>query len=132
MYLAARNEHLQKKLFSFKKKKDCNCDRFGLNYRLSGLWEKVKRSFVNSIHKHILYGVKPNIVFLLKVNIKNLLNVLTSKKNRYDKFSKGFTLKHKCIHKLQKNKSKYKILNSSLDTVDLENQILNCFKKLEK
>ena len=139
LYLAARNEHLQKKIIpALKKRKIVICDRFTdstIAYQVYG--KKVKRSFVNSIHKHILYGVKPNIVFLLKVNIKKSIKRinLRGKKNRYDKFSKGFYSKaqNAFIKIAKKNKSKYKILNSSLDTVDLENQILKIvLKKLEK
>tara|TARA_Y100000590_G_scaffold388811_1_gene463451 strand:- start:58 stop:705 length:648 start_codon:yes stop_codon:yes gene_type:complete len=139
LYLAARNEHLQKKIIpALKKRKIVICDRFidsTIAYQVYG--KKVKRSFVNSIHKHILSGIKPNIVFLLKVDIKKSIKRinLRGKKNRYDKFSKNFYSKaqNAFIKIAKNNKSKYKILNSSLDTVDLENLILKIvLKKLDK
>ena len=35
---------------------------------LSSLRKKVDINFINNIHKKILNGVKPNLVFILKVN----------------------------------------------------------------
>ena len=56
LYLAARNEHLKDKIIpALKSKKIVICDRFidsTLAYQVDG--KKVNKSFVDSIHKHIL------------------------------------------------------------------------------
>ena len=31
--------------------------------------EKVNKNFINLIHKYILHGTKPDLVFVLKVNL---------------------------------------------------------------
>ena len=68
LYLAARNEHIKNKIFpSLKKKKVVICDRFidsTLAYQVYG--KKINLDFVNSIHKLILNGLKPNLTFILK------------------------------------------------------------------
>ena len=65
---------------------------------LTQLWpirfmEKSKKKFINSIHKIILGKIKPDIVFILKVNL-NISRKRVNKrknKNRYDKFLRNFT-----------------------------------------
>ena len=70
--MAARNEHIKNKIKpALLKKQIVICDRFTdstLAYQVYG--KKVDINFINNIHKKILSGVKPNIVFILKVSEK--------------------------------------------------------------
>ena len=70
LYLAARNEHVKNKIKpALLKKKIIICDRFidsTLAYQVYG--KKVKINFINNIHKVILSGIKPDLVFVLKVS----------------------------------------------------------------
>ncbi len=129
LYLAARNEHIQKIIEpALKKKKIVICDRFvdsTIAYQVSG--KIVKQSFINNIHSEIL-KVKPNLTFVLKVNINKSLKRLKKRKvkNRYDKFSKSFYIKaQKAFLKIaKKNKKKYYILDNSTDSKETEKTIL--------
>jgi len=73
LYLAARNEHVKNKIKpALNKKKVVICDRFTdstIAYQVDG--KKVDINFINNIHKKILEGIKPNIVFILKVSSKS-------------------------------------------------------------
>jgi len=139
LYLAARNEHVQNKIKkSISKKKIIICDRFidsTLAYQVYG--KGINKKFVDLIHKQILRKIKPNITFLLKVNINKSLERLKKrkKKNRYDKFSKNFYIKaQKSFVKIAKrNKNSHIILESSSDNQKLEKEILNIvLKKIRK
>ena len=131
LYLAARNEHIQNKIkYAISKKKIIICDRFidsTMAYQVYG--KKVEKGLVDSIHKYILKNIKPDITFLLKVNISSALKRLKKrkKKNRYDKFSKKFYIDaQKAFVKIsKKNRNKYHIFDNSLDNTNLENDILN-------
>ena len=82
LYLAARNEHIKTKINpALLKKKIVICDRFTdstLAYQVYG--KKVDRRLVDSVHKCILGNIKPDITFILKVNISKALNRLKKKK----------------------------------------------------
>ena len=97
LYLAARNEHVKNKIKpAISKRKIIICDRFidsTLAYQVYG--KGVNKALVDSVHKHILEGIKPDLTFLLKVNISKAMNRLKNRKrkNRYDKFSKSFYIK---------------------------------------
>ena len=73
LYLASRNEHIKNKIKpALLRKKIVICDRFTdstLAYQVHG--KKVNQKFIDNIHKKILNGVKPNIVFILKVSAKS-------------------------------------------------------------
>ena len=134
LYLAARNEHIKNKIKpALKKRKVVICDRFvdsTIAYQVYG--KKVDINFINNIHKKILQGIKPNIVFLLKVDdsvsSKRLLKRRT--KNRYDNFSKSFYRKaQQSFIKLSKNKKNYFLLNSSKNDNRLEMQIYKIVRK---
>ena len=116
LYLAARNEHIINKIKpALKKKEIVICDRFTdstLAYQVYG--KKVKRSFIDHIHKFVLRGIKPNLTFILKVSDKSSNLRLKKRKttNRYDNFSKSFYSKaQKSFLKIAKNKKNYHILN---------------------
>jgi len=134
LYLAARNEHIKNKIKpALKKKQIVICDRFTdstIAYQVYG--KKVDINFINNIHKKILDGVKPNIVFVLKVSEKISRHRLKKRKtkNRYDNFPQSFYNKaQKSFIKISKNKKNYYILNSSLNDNSLEKKIYNIVNK---
>tara|TARA_Y100000590_G_scaffold372612_1_gene435769 strand:+ start:4023 stop:4691 length:669 start_codon:yes stop_codon:yes gene_type:complete len=138
LYLAARNEHIRNKIKpAISKKKIVICDRFTdstLAYQVYG--KAVNRSFVNSIHKHILKNITPNLTFVLKVKISKALKRLKKrkKKNRYDKFSKNFynKVQRSFIKIAKSNKKRYIVLDSSVDTPKTEKIIYEKFMKVYK
>ena len=128
LYLASRNEHIKNMILpAIKSKKVVICDRFidsTFSYQVYG--KKVKKDFIKNIHKIILRGIKPDITFLLKVDINKSLKRLKKRKvkNRYDKFSKNFYVNaQKNFLKISKNKRKYYVLDSTRDDKNLENKI---------
>ena len=137
LYLAARNEHIKNKIIpALVKKKVVICDRFidsTIAYQVHG--KKVDINFINNIHKKILRGVTPNIVFVLKVSKDSSRKRLKNRKtrNRYDNFSQSFYNRaQKSFIKLAENKKNYFILNSSLNNNSLEKKIFNIAKKYLK
>ena len=134
LYLAARNEHIKNKIKpALLKKKIVICDRFvdsTIAYQVYG--KKVDIKFIQNIHKKILEGIKPNIVFILKVSKKISRNRLKKRKNknRYDNFAQSFYTKaQNSFIKIAKNKKNYYILNSSSNDDTLEHQIFDIIKK---
>ena len=135
LYLAARNEHIENKIRpAIFKKKIIICDRFidsTLAYQVYG--KGVNKKLVDSVHKYILGDIKPDLTFILTVNITKALQRLNKrkKKNRYDKFSKNFYIKvqNAFIKIAKKNKKRYFILDNSTDSQDIEKIILNKFMK---
>ena len=131
LYLAARNEHIEKKLKpAIFKKKIVICDRFidsTLAYQVYG--KGVSKNLVDSIHKYILGSIKPDLTFVLKVNISKALLRLKKrrKKNRYDKFSKNFYTKvqNAFIKIAKKNTKRYCIVDNSKDSIKAESIILD-------
>ncbi len=139
LYLAARNEHVQNKIKkAASKKKIVICDRFvdsTLAYQVYG--KGVEKSFINSIHKIILKKIKPDITFVLKVNLSKAFKRLKKRKNknRYDKLSKKFysTAQKAFVKIANKNKNKYYIFDNSKDDKNLEKDIFNIvISKLKK
>tara|TARA_Y100000590_G_scaffold460395_1_gene619577 strand:- start:2367 stop:3014 length:648 start_codon:yes stop_codon:yes gene_type:complete len=130
LYLASRNEHVVNKIMpAISKKKIIICDRFidsTLAYQVYG--KGVTKNLVDSVHKYILGKLKPDITFLLKVNISKALDRLKKRKiiNRYDKFSKKFyvNVQKYFIKIAKKNKKRYFILDNSTDSRDIEKVIL--------
>ena len=135
LYLAARNEHIEKKLKpALFKKKIIICDRFidsTLAYQVYG--KGVNKSLVDSVHKYILGSIKPDLTFVLKANISKAMQRLKKRKkiNRYDKFSKNFYDKvQKAFLKIAKtDKKKYIIIDNSLDTPETQKIIFKRFIK---
>ena len=136
LYLAARNEHIEKKLKpAILKKKIIICDRFidsTLAYQVYG--KGVYKGLVDSVHKYILGNIKPDLTFILKVKISKALQRLKNRKrkNRYDKFSKNFYIKvqNAFIKIANKNKRRYFIIENSKDSKETEKVILNKFMKV--
>ncbi len=137
LYLGARNEHVKNVIKpALTKKKIIICDRFTdstIAYQVYG--KKVKKSFIDHIHKYILSGIKPNITFILKVSPLAAKKRLKKRKvkNRYDKFSQSFYSKaQNSFLKIAKNKKKYIILNSSNNDNLIEKKIFKIISKLLK
>jgi len=133
LYLAARNEHVQNIIRpAISKKKIVICDRFidsTLAYQVFG--KGVSKNLVDSIHKSILGSIKPDLTFVLKVNISKALQRLKKrkKKNRYDKFSKNFYIRvqNAFIKIARKNAKRYCIVDNSEDSTKTESVILDKF-----
>ena len=135
LYLAARNEHVENKIRpAIKKKKIIICDRFIDSTSAYQIYGKgVNKTFINSIHKHILKGLRPDLTFILIIKISKAMERLKRRKNknRYDKFSKNFYDKvQKAFIKIAKtNTKRYIILDNSKDSPEVEKII---FKKITK
>ena len=127
LYLAARSENINN-LKKFYKKKVIIIDRFTdstLAYQHYGLGVNLK--LIKQINNYILKNFKVDFTFLNIVNKKNMLSRLKKRKNlnRYDKFDYNFYSKvQKGFIKLSnKNKSKYKIIDSN-DDIKLNKAII--------
>ncbi len=134
LYLAARNEHVINKILpALKKKEVVICDRFidsTMAYQAYG--KKVDFNLINNIHKVILKGLKPNIVFILKVSTNSSKKILLKRrtKNRYDNFPQSFYTKaQKSFLKIAKNKKNYFVMDSSKNDDNLEKKIFNIVSK---
>ena len=120
LYFASRNELIHKVLIpSFKKKKIIICDRFTDStyaYQVCGFG--VKKLLVNIVHKVILNNIKPDLTFVLKVNVNTALKRVTKrgKKNRYDKFSRIFysKIQNAFLKIANRNRNKYLIIETIL------------------
>ena len=136
LYLSARNEHLEKTIKpAIFKKKIIICDRFfdsTLAYQVYG--RGVNKSLVDFVHKKILKNIKPNLTYILKLNIEKAFQRLKKRKNinRYDKFPQKFYQKvQRAFIKIAKtNKQKYVVLNTSEDTLETEKIIFKKFIKV--
>ena len=136
LYLAARNEHIEKTIKpAIFKKKIIICDRFfdsTLAYQVYG--KGVNKSLVDFVHKKILNNIKPNLTYILKLNIEKAFQRLKKRKNinRYDKFPQKFYQKvQRGFIKIAKtNKKKYVVLNTSEDTLETEKIIFKKFIKI--
>ena len=134
LYLAARNEHVKFRIKpALKLNKVVICDRFvdsTTAYQVYG--KKVNENFISGIHKHILNGVKPNIVFVLKVSYISAKKRLLKRKskNRYDNLGNAFYNKaQKSFLKIANRKKNYYILDSSDNDNTLEKKIFEIVKK---
>ena len=133
LYLAARNEHVQNIIRpAISKKKIVICDRFidsTLAYQVFG--KGVSKNLVDSIHKFVLGSIKPDLTFVLKINISKALQRLKKrkKKNRYDKFSKNFytRVQNAFIKIAKKNTRRYCIVDNSEDSTKTERIIFDKF-----
>ena len=136
LYLAARNEHIEKTIKpAIFKKKIIICDRFfdsTLAYQVYG--KGVNKSLVDFVHKKILNNIKPNLTYILKLNIEKAFQRIKKRKNinRYDKFPQKFYQKvQRAFIKIAKtNKKKYVVLDTSEDTLETEKIIFKKFIKI--
>ena len=133
LYLAARNEHINNKIYPYiKRKYIVICDRFidsTIAYQVYG--KKVSSSFINNIHKVILKKIKPDITFVLRVKKESFLKRLKKRKtkNRYDNFPVKFYIKaQNSFLKISNKKKNYIVLDSSENTPILQKKILEIVK----
>ena len=135
LYLAARNEHIKNKIKpAIQKSNVVICDRFidsTIAYQVYG--KKVDKSLVNFIHNKILKKIKPDLTFILKVNLNKAMKRIKRRKNnnRYDRFPVSFYKKvqNSFLKIGRSNKKRYIILDNSKDNNDIEMII---FKKCLK
>ncbi len=135
LYLAARNEHIKNKVKKLLSKKCIViCDRFidsTTAYQVYG--KGVNKKLIDTVHKYILGNIKPDLTFILKVNVSKALSRLNKRKvkNRYDKFSKHFytQVQKAFINIAKKNKKRCILLDSSKDNDEVENIIYKKFIK---
>ena len=136
LYLAARNEHIINRIKpAILKRKIIICDRFidsTIAYQVYG--KGVNKNLVDSVHKYVLGNIRPDLTFVLKVNISAALRRLKKRiqKNRYDKFSKKFYVRaqNAFIKIAKKNKNKYFVLDNSRDSDETEKIILKKFNEV--
>ena len=137
LYLAARNEHIKNKIKpALKKGQIVICDRFiDSTYAYQVYGKKVKKTFIDNIHKVILDGIKPDLTFVLKVSSKSSISRLKKRRttNRYDNFSKSFYNKaQKAFLNIAKNKKNYYVFDSSSNSNVLENKIFKTINAILK
>jgi len=138
LYLAARNEHVIDKIKpALLKRKIIICDRFidsTLAYQVYG--KGVNKNLVDCVHRFILRDLKPDLTFVLKVNISKAIKRLNKrkKKNRYDKFSKSFYIKaqNAFLRISRKNKKRYVVLDNSNDNNKIDKIIFEKFIRMYK
>ena len=106
------------------------CDRFTdstLAYQVYG--KGVNRKLVDKIHSYILDNFKPNLTYILKVNLNKSFQRMKKRKsmNRYDKFSKKFynKVQNAFISIAKKNSKRYVVIDNSQDTDQTEKNIYN-------
>ena len=134
LYLAARSENIEL-IKKYYKKKIILIDRFTdstIAYQHYGFGVDLK--LINLINNHLLKKFKVDYTFLNIVNYKNMIRRLKLRKslNRYDKFNSRFyqNVQKGFLKLANKNKKKYKIINSNLDIKINENLIIQSIKKL--
>jgi dTMP kinase len=134
LYLAARSEniHMLKKYY---KKKIILIDRFidsTIAYQHYGFG--VNLNFINYLNSFILKDFKVDYTFINTVSKTNMIKRLKLRKslNRYDKFDSKFYEKVQkgFLQLANKNKKKYKVINSNLDIDYNQDLVLQVVKKL--
>ena len=136
LYLAARSENIEKVIKKNYKKKIILLDRFTdstIAYQHYGMG--LDKTLINKINKILLNNIKPNLVFLNLINMKNVRYRLYRRKNknRYDKFDINFYKKVQIgFIKLSKNKSNYVIIDSNKNLSHNKKKALESIKKLIK
>ena len=135
LYLAARNENIEKIIKKNINKKVILIDRFidsTLAYQHYGMG--INLSFIKTVNNFLLGGIKPNFTFLNIVNKKNLKSRLAKRKNlnRYDKFKLNFYSKAQSgfIKLSQINKKKYLKIDSNIDITINKKIIISKIDKL--
>ena len=138
LYLASRNEHINEFLSpALKKNKIIICDRFiDSTEAYQSYGRGINKSLINFLHKFIIRDIKPNITFLLKLNVTKAFKRMNKRKikNRYDQFSKKFYQKvqNGFINISKRKKRKFVVLDTSIDTKETENIIFKNIMKLLK
>ena len=120
-------------MINLKNKKVVICDRFTdstLAYQVYG--KKVKKNFIDFIHKFIIKNIKPNLTFILKVSTQSSKKRLRKRKtkNRYDNLPQSFyNNAQKSFLRIARNKKNYIVLDSSSNNNILEKKIFEIVSK---
>tara|TARA_A100000164_G_C21708275_1_gene676895 strand:+ start:240 stop:857 length:618 start_codon:yes stop_codon:yes gene_type:complete len=136
LYLAARNENIEKIIKKNYKKKIILIDRFidsTIAYQHYGMGINLK--FIKIINNFLLTNIKINFTFLNIVNNKNLKIRLKKRKklNKYDKFNISFYNKaQKGFLNISKNSKNYQVVDSNKNINTNEKIILKRIYKLIK
>ena len=134
LYIASRNENVNKILSKNYNKKVILIDRFiysTIAYQHYGMGIDFK--FINLLNKIVLKNIKPTHIFLHIVSISNMNKRLKVRKNnnRYDKFDKKFYNRvQKGFIKMMKTKNNVTIINSDNLIENNTNKIINKIKNL--
>ena len=134
LYLAARNENINKIIKKNYKKKVILIDRFidsTVAYQHYGMGIDLK--IINLINNYLMKGIKIRYTFLNTVSIKNLKKRLNKRKNlnKYDRFNRIFYNQvQKGFISLANKKSKYLIVNSNNDINYNKKMIINKIEKI--
>lgn len=134
LYIASRNENVNKILSKNYNKKVILIDRFiysTIAYQHYGMGIDFK--FINLLNKIVLKNIKPTHIFLHIVSISNMNKRLKVRKNnnRYDKFDKKFYNRvQKGFIKMLKTKNNVTIINSDNLIENNTNKIINKIKNL--
>ena len=136
LYMASRNENVEKILFKNYHKKVILIDRFlysSIAYQHYGM--NIDINLINSLNKIVLKNIKPTHIFLHTVSIGNMTKRLNLRKknNRYDNFDKKFYIRvQKGFLKILKKKKNVTLINSD-NTIGVNtSKIINKVKKLLK
>ena len=134
LYLAARSENISI-LQKYFRKRIILIDRFidsTIAYQHYGL--DVNINLINILNNHLLKNFKIDFTFLNIVNKSNMLKRLKLRKslNRYDKFNNNFyrRVQNGFLKLSNKNKRKYKIIDSNLDINKNKSLIIKTINKL--
>ena len=134
LYLAARNENINKVIKKNYKKKVILIDRFidsTVAYQHYGMGIDI--NIINSINNFLLKDIKIDYTFLNIVSIKNLKSRLKKRKNlnKYDKFNGSFYKKvQKGFVKISNGNNKCLIIDSDQNLEDNKKIILKKVQKL--
>ncbi len=134
LYLAARNENINKIIKKNYKKKIILIDRFidsTIAYQHYGMG--INYNLINSINKYLIKDINIDCIFLNTVSTKKLKIRLKKRRNlnKYDRFKLSFYKKvQKGFLKLSKNKKNYTIIDSNKDINVNKKIILNKIDKL--
>ena len=129
LYLAARNENINKIIKKNYKKKIILIDRFidsTIAYQHYGMG--IDYNLINSINKYLIKDINIDCTFLNTVSPKKLKVRLKKRGNlnKYDRFKVSFYKKvQKGFIKLSKNKKNYLIINSNLSISNNKKLIIN-------
>ena len=136
LYMAARSENIKEIKRSYNKK-IILIDRFidsTIAYQHYGMGADI--DLINILNKYLLENIRVDFTFLNTVSGNNLHNRLKKRKsiNRYDKFDLKFYSKvqNGFIKLSNKQKKKYKIINSNLDINVNEKIVLKKIQDLIK
>ena len=134
LYLASRNENIEKILKKNYKKKIVLIDRFifsTIAYQHYGMG--INKNLIEKLNSIILQNIKPTHIFLHTTNMNNLNKRLKLRKriNRYDTFKLSFYKKvQDGFLNTLKHKKNVTIVNSNMSLISNKNQIIKKVLKL--